>query len=127
MRPYLIAIGGALSLFAFCACSSATTTGVPLSAPASRTALPLANSVVVTATHAGNPIPHLEITLRRNTWPGGRLIAKGSTGPRGRVTLSGNWTAQEVVCAGGKYYTRSGYIVRYKCQQPFPKNITLDF
>jgi hypothetical protein len=126
MKLYVPVIVAAMSSLALSACGGGTTTNSLAAMPAIRTVDPLA-SVLVTAVHGNKPIPHLEISLTRKTWPGGKLITKGATGMRGRVMLSGNWTANEVVCAGGKYYTRSGYTVRYKCQQPFPKALTLDF
>lgn len=126
MKLYVPVFIAAISLLGLAACGGGTPTGSLAAVPAIRMVEPLA-SVLVTAVHGNKPIPHLEISLTRKTWPGGKLIAKGATGMRGRVTLSGNWTANEVICAGGKYYTRSGYSVRYKCQQPFPKNLTLDF
>lgn len=116
-----------LSLVTLSACVGAnTSSGLP-SVPAAGDVAQLMIKVVVTARHAGKPIPHLEITLRRNAWPTGKLIAKGATGVMGRVTLSGNWTAKEVICAGGTYYTRQGSSTSYSCEQPFPKAVTLDF
>jgi hypothetical protein len=127
MKLYVFAIAAAFSSLTLASCVGGTTTTGPAGVPDVHAIGPLTNSVVVTALRAKKPIPHLEIRLTRTTWPSGKLIAKGATGPQGRVRLSGNWTAREIICAGGKYYIRSGYITRYKCEQPFPKAVTLDF
>jgi hypothetical protein len=127
MKLYVSSIVAGLFSLALSGCGGSATTGGLGAMPASRTVNPLANSVVVTAVQKGKPIAHLEVSLTRGTWPGGKLISKGATGMQGRVKLSGNWTAKDVICAGGKLYTRSGYSVRSKCEQPFPTALKLDF
>ncbi len=98
------------------------------SLPAADRMAPSANDVVVTAVFGKTPIPKLEITLTRKSWPGGKLIAKGKTNPKGQVKLSGNWTNQEIVCAGGTYQRRPGSTFQaYVCQSPFPKAVRLEF
>jgi len=115
----------ALSLVLLSACGGANTTTGLAGAPAM--VVPLTKTVVVTALDGGSPIRGLEISLTRNTWPGGKLIAKGKTGPMGRVRLSGNWTNQELICVGGRLHIPSGYKERHKCELPFPQAITLRF
>jgi hypothetical protein len=127
LKPRVLVALAAFSLVTLSACGSANTASGLAGVPGADDIGPLMNKVMITARHAGKPIPHLEITLRRNAWPTGKLIAKGATGVMGRVTLSGNWTAKDVICAGGTYYTRQGSSTSYSCEQPFPRSVTLEF
>jgi hypothetical protein len=52
---------------------------------------------------SGKPISDLLITLSRNS-KNGPVIAKGKTGKNGKVSLSGNFTSKDVVCASGDYH-----------------------
>jgi hypothetical protein len=117
----------ALSLVSLSACGGANTPTGLAGAPAANVIVPLTKTVVVTALNGGSPVRGLEISLTRNTWPGGKLIAKGKTGPMGRVRLSGNWTNQELICVGGRLHIPSGYKERHKCELPFPPTIMLRF
>jgi len=89
--------------------------------------VPLTNTVEVTALNGGSPIRSLEVSLTRRSWPGGKLIAKGKTGTMGRVKLSGSWTNQDLLCVGARLQVPSGFKERSRCEQPFPKAITLKF
>jgi len=117
----------AISVVLLSACGGASTTTGLAGAPDANAIVPLTRSVEVTALNGGSPIRGLEISLTRKTWPGGKLIAKGKTGPRGRVKLSGTWTNQELICVGGRLQIPSGYKERQKCELPFPPAITLRF
>jgi 5-hydroxyisourate hydrolase-like protein (transthyretin family) len=123
----VLAAFAALSLVSLSACGGANTITGLAGVPAANVIVPLTRTVEVTALNGGSPIRGLEISLTRNSWPGGKLIAKGKTGPRGRVRLSGNWTNQEFICVGGRLQIPSGYKERHKCELPFPQTITLRF
>lgn len=128
MKLQVCAVCVSFLLVALSGCAGINSAGGPPGAAASDRVAPLTNKVLIKAvTKQGKPIPHLAVSLTRKTWPNGKLIAKGVTGVMGRVTLSGTWTPTEVICAGGIYNTRQGSITRYTCQQPFPKELTLDF
>lgn len=118
----------ALSVLTLSACGSGTTTGALPGASALNASVPLTSKVVVTARKVGGgAIANLEITLRKNSWPGGPLITKGKTGKLGKVTLTGNWSPNETICVGGRYTFGSGYSESRVCQQPFPPAVTLEF
>ncbi len=90
-------------------------------------ARPATSDVLVTARFNKRPISGVAVTLTRKTWPGGKLIATGKTGLHGSVKLSGNWTSQELICAGGKYMSGSGTYESSVCEQPLGKRVILDF
>jgi hypothetical protein len=127
MKLYILVVLAALSSFSLSACGGANTTTGLAGAPAANGIAPLTSTVKVTALNGGTPIPGLEISLTRNTWPGGKLVAKGKTGMKGRLKLSGNWSHQELICVGGRIHIPKGFKERHKCQQPFPQAITLNF
>jgi hypothetical protein len=118
----------ALSALALSACGGGTTSSALPGTAGFNAAVPLASKVVVTARRVGGgPIPHLEITLRENSWPGGKLITKGTTGKVGKVTFSGNWGSNQTICVGGRLHITGGYSESRVCQQPFPQAVTLEF
>jgi 5-hydroxyisourate hydrolase-like protein (transthyretin family) len=127
VKLYVLTAFAVLSLVSLCACGGGNTTSGITALPAAHAINPLTNSVEVTAVMGGKPISGLTISVTRKDWPGGKLIAKGKTGAKGRVKLSGNWTNQELICAGGRLNTPSGFKERSSCSQPFPKTITLRF
>jgi hypothetical protein len=98
-------------------------------APAAHVGAPLTSSVVVKAVYGKSPIKNLLITLTHNSWPHGKLITKGKTDSKGTVMLSGTWTKQDVVCAGGRYHYKPGLtIVDSKCPgPPLPKKVELQY
>lgn len=116
----------AVSLVSLTACAGGSATG-GLTLPAARAVVPLTRTVDVTALDGGKPVSGLQITLTRNSWPGGKLIAKGKTGLKGHVKLSGNWTNQELICAGGTLHIQGGIKQVHKCEAPFPAALTLRF
>jgi hypothetical protein len=117
----------AVGFVSLSACGSLNTTGGLAGTPVANAIVPLASTVMVTARYGKSPIPHLEMTLTRGNWPKGKLIAKGKTGPMGRVMLSGNWTGQETICVGGRYVRASGVFEASHCERPFPRAVTVDF
>lgn len=126
MKLHALAVFAAFSLVSLSGCGGGNTVG--LAGPSAiNAAVPLTKTVQVTALNGGSPIRGLEVSLTRRSWPGGKLIAKGKTGAMGRVRLSGSWTDQDLICVGARLQTPSGYKERSRCEQPFPKAITLKF
>jgi hypothetical protein len=117
----------AAALVSLSACGGGNTAGALGGVPVANAIVPLTSTVMVKAVLGKNPIFHLEITVTRTTWPNGKLITKGKTGPMGRVTLSGNWTGQELICVGGKYVKPPRTYEASHCERPFPRSVTLDF
>lgn len=120
----------ALSLIALSACAT------PLNAtngPNTNAVVPPANrvqataQVEITARRGGLPLPNIEITITHEKWPDGKLIAKGTTNRQGRVRLSGDWTHEEWICAGGKYTQGHHSEESSLCLRPFPKTLVLYF
>ncbi|HEV3090525.1 MAG TPA: hypothetical protein VGX91_03675 [Candidatus Cybelea sp.] len=85
------------------------------------------SDVLVTARLNKRPISGVAVTLTLKTWPNGKLIAQGKTRIHGSVKLSGDWTPQELICAGGKYTSSSGTREASVCQEPLAKRVILDF
>ena len=83
--------------------------------------------VEITAQRGGLPLANILITITHEKWPNGKLITKGTTNRQGRVRLSGNWTDQEWICAGGKYTQGNHHEESSICLRPFQKSITLYF
>ena len=110
-------------------CGGSSAFGSANAVPAAKPVGAASNSVEVKAIFGDEPIAGVEVSLTLDTWPDGKLIAKGKTNARGRVTLSGKWTTQDVVCAGGRYERRKGVIIKqWKCPTPpIPKYVTLRF
>jgi hypothetical protein len=128
MKLYALAVLAAIPLVSLSACGGGgNTTGALAIAPAANAVVPAIRTVDVTAIKSGSPISGLEISLTRSSWPGGKLIAKGKTGPKGHVKLSGDWSNQETICVGGKLQVTSGTKTRYHCQTNFPAAYTLTF
>lgn len=118
----------ALSVLTLSACGSGATNSAFPGAPGFNAVVPLASRVVVTARkEGGGPIAHLEIQVRENSWPAGRLITKGTTGAQGKVTLSGNWSSNQTICVGGRLHVTGGYSESRLCQRPLPAAVTLSF
>jgi hypothetical protein len=120
----------ALSSIALSACSN------PLGAtngPGASAVVPVASrvqpdaQVEIMARRGGLPLPNIEITITHEKWPGGKLITKGSTNKQGRVRLSGDWTDQEWICAGGKYTQGHHSEESSLCLRPFQRMLTLYF
>ena len=120
----------ALTLIALSACAN------PLDAtngPNANAVVPLANrvqanaQVEITARRGGLPLANIEITITHEKWPDGKLITKGTTNRQGRVRLSGDWTDQEWICAGGKYTERHHSEESSLCLRPFKKTLILYF
>jgi hypothetical protein len=120
----VLAVCAALSPLLLSACGGPNSTEGLAGAPATNSIVPLTRMVVVTAVYGKTPLPNLLVTLTRNSWPNGKPITKGKTGPKGRVTLSGSWTEQEVICAGAK---RSNGNYSLDCEHPFPSAVELQF
>lgn len=121
----LAAVTAATLLFALPACGGA---GAPLSpvAPSATAHVPLVASVVVIAVFKGKPINKQLVILGRSR-RGGPVIAKGRTGPMGRVALHGSWTRTEFICAWGTYIHDGGSSQATYCQTPFPNQVKLEF
>jgi hypothetical protein len=81
----------------------------------------------ITARKGGLPLPNIEITITHEEWPNGKLITKGTTNRQGRVRLSGDWTDQEWICAGGKYTERHHSEESSLCLRPFQRTLVLYF
>jgi len=126
VKLHVLAVFAALSV-ALSGCGGGSATSELPGQSAMNATVPLTNTVEVTALNGGSPIRGLEVSLTRRSWPGGQLIAKGKTGAMGRVKLSGSWTNQDLVCVGARLQIPSGYKERSRCEQPFPKAITLKF
>jgi hypothetical protein len=125
---HMIATCVTLTLLAGCGGSqSQIAAGAFAVAPAANPIVPAIRTVDVSAIKGGSPVSGLEISLRRSSWPGGKLIAKGKTGPKGHVKLSGDWTSKDLICVGGTLQTASGTITRYHCETNFPAAYTLRF
>jgi predicted lipoprotein len=120
----VLAVCAALVVVSLSACGSGNTPDGLVAAPVANAVVPLTRTVVVTAVYGKKALPNIQVTLTHNTWPDGKLIAKGKTGPQGRVKLSGNWTEKEIICVGGK---RSPGNDSRVCQMPFPAAVTLQF
>ena len=101
------------------------TSGAAVSAADAR---PESSTVVITARLNKRPISGVQVTLTHNSWPNGKLIAKGKTALHGSVKLTGEWTSQELICAGGKYTGASGTAREASvCEQPLGARVILDF
>lgn len=120
----------AISVVALSACASSlgVSSGVGANAvvPVASAVHPDAQ-VEITARRGGLPLPNIEITITHEKWPNGKLITKGSTNRQGRVRLSGDWTPDEWICAGGKYTERHHSEESSLCLRPFQKTLTLYF
>lgn len=132
LKVALLAALAMLSPLAFSGCAASSTgpaSGVPgIGAVPSSDTLAATATVLVTARFNKRPISGVQITLTHKTWPGGKLIAQGKTKLHGSVQLSGNWTNQDLICAGGKYTPSSGAIFEASvCQQPLGARVILDF
>jgi hypothetical protein len=95
-------------------------------APAVSAAATRSTTVLAWDRASNRVIEGLSITLSRNS-VGGPVIAKGKTGKNGKVTLSGNFTSNDVVCVAGDYTFGSGFSRRSHCQNDFPPATTLEF
>lgn len=102
-------------------------------APGANPVTPFANGVQanaqveITARRGGLPLPNIEITITHEKWPSGKLITKGTTNRQGRLRLSGDWTHDEWICAGGKYTQGHHSEESSLCLRPFPKTLVLYF
>jgi len=119
-----------LSSIALSACAN------PLGAtngPGANAVVPVASrvhpdaQVEITARRGGLPLANIEITITHEKWPNGKLITKGATNRQGRVRLSGDWTDQEWICAGGKYTENRHSEESSLCLRPFLKTLVLYF
>lgn len=132
MKVALFVALAMLSPLFFYGCS-ANSTGAANGAPGipalpSSDTRPATSTVLVTARFNKRPVSGVEITLTHKSWPGGKLIDRGKTKLHGSVKLSGNWTNQELICAGGKYTSASGAVIEASvCQQPLGARVILDF
>jgi hypothetical protein len=126
-RPAIVVV---LSLMALSACAgrlgASNGAGALAVVPVASRMRPDAQ-VEITARKGGLPLPNIEITITHEKWPNGKLITKGTTNRQGRVRLSGDWTDQEWICAGGKYTEHHHSEESSLCLRPFQKTFVLYF
>lgn len=131
MRVALFVTLAVLSPVVLSACSGNSITpaaGASGATVAASDARPATSTVLVTTRLNKRPISGVQVTLTHNTWPNGKLIAKGKTALHGSVKLSGDWTSQELICAGAKYTATSGTTREASvCEEPLGKRVILDF
>ncbi len=124
-----------LSLLTLSACSGNNNVGVePIGASAGNAMIPSTSTTVITALLKGEPVPGVTVAvwkaeLRCLTCEPKlvKKLASGTTGPKGRVSLSGDWTDSTFVCADGSFTRGTRKYQATVCEKPFPKAAKLAF
>ena len=124
-----------LSLLTLSACSGNDNLGVgPIGAPVGNAMIPSTSMTVITALLKGQPVPGITVAAWKAELPcltcQPRLLKKlasGKTGPKGRVSLSGDWTDSTFLCAEGAFARGAHKYQAQVCSKPFPKAEKLEF